>query len=105
MQRTSTPATPVIPELNWVVPQNVNGRPSLAQPHQPVPHPPPVRATPDRFMTPVGHFSNPIDNLLAAATNFDAHPIAGSTPMEREALHAIELLKTTVAQHANYSYS
>lgn len=110
---TSTPAAPIIPQLNRVVPHAGDGRSPAAQPHQPTQHhqlepaqhASPVRTTPDRFVTPAGHFSNPVDDLLAEATNLTALPITGYTPVEREALQAIELLKTAVAQHANYSYS
>ena len=54
---------------------------------------------------PAGHFSNPVDNMLAAATNLVALPITWNTPFEIEARNAIDMLKTTVAQQANYSYS
>ena len=54
--------------------------------------------TPSRSVTQEGHFSNPLDNLVVAAANLTRLLIMGATPMEREALHAIDLLKTIVPQ-------
>ncbi|KAI4965102.1 hypothetical protein ZWY2020_057506 [Hordeum vulgare] len=74
----------------------------------PPPIPPPdqpmdTHAT--RFQTPRGHFSNPIDNVMAATRHLESLLIYGNTPAEIEARNAIEMLKTVVVQHAQYSHS
>ena len=68
-------------------------------------HPSHVQTSPHCFLTTVDHFSNPADNMLATTTNLVALPITGNTPFDIEARNAIDMLKTTVAQQANYSYS
>ncbi|KAI4994234.1 hypothetical protein ZWY2020_029282 [Hordeum vulgare] len=65
----------------------------------------PVDAHATRFQTPWGHFSNPVDNMLAATRHMESLPIYGNTPAEIEARNAIEMLKTAVVQHAQYSHS
>ena len=58
-----------------------------------------------RFHTPRGHFSNPVDNVLAATRHLESLPIYGNSPAEIEARNASEMLKTAVVQHAQYSHS
>lgn len=94
---------PVIPQLMQVVPPNVAPlQPQLVHEHAPAQ---PCLAEPARFQTPAGHYSNPVDNVLAATQNLAAIPITGNSPVEIEARNAIEMLKTAVTQQANYSYS
>lgn len=61
-----------------------------------------ARAT--RFHTLQGHFSNPVDNVLAATRHLESLPIYGNSQAEIEARNAIEMLKTAVVQHAQYSH-
>ncbi|KAI5001229.1 hypothetical protein ZWY2020_011286 [Hordeum vulgare] len=58
-----------------------------------------------RFRTPQFHFSNPVDNVLAATRHLESLPIQGNTPVEREARNAVEMLKTAVVQNAQFSHS
>ncbi|KAI5012643.1 hypothetical protein ZWY2020_024909 [Hordeum vulgare] len=58
-----------------------------------------------RLQMPRGHFSNPVDNVLGATRHLESLPIYGNTPAEIEARNAIEMLKTAVVQHAQYSHS
>ena len=58
-----------------------------------------------RFQTPRGHFSNPVDNVLAATRHLESLSIYGNSLDEIEARNAIEMLKTVVVQHAQYSHS
>ena len=67
--------------------------------------PPLTHSPPRRFQTPRGHFSNPVDNMLAATQNMEALPMNGNSPIVVEARNAIEMLKTAVVQQAQYSYS
>ncbi|KAI4989864.1 hypothetical protein ZWY2020_038227 [Hordeum vulgare] len=53
-----------------------------------------------RFRMPQGHFSNPMDNVLAATRHLESLSIHGNTPAEIEARNAIEMLKTAVDQNA-----
>ena len=103
---TGTPKAPFVPPSR-------GRQPSPGQPHQPTQQRlqepahrlPPVQTPSHRFLTPAGHFTNPLDNLVAAATNLAALPIMGNSPVEIEAWNSIEMLKTAVAQQAYYSYS
>ena len=52
-----------------------------------------------RFHTPAGHYHNPADNLYAATLALDRIPL-GDSPAAMETRHAIELLRTAVAQQA-----
>ncbi|KAI5020702.1 hypothetical protein ZWY2020_045590 [Hordeum vulgare] len=74
-----------------------------AQPPNP-PLQPAVDRVP-RFQTPQGHFSNPVDNVLAATRHLESLSIYGNSPAEIEARNAIEMLKTTVVQNAQFSHS
>ena len=71
------------------------------------PNPPiqPTEGQIPRFRTPRGHFSNPVDNVLAATRHLESLPIHGNTPAEIEARNAIEMLKTAVVQNAQFSHS
>ncbi|KAI4996004.1 hypothetical protein ZWY2020_040506 [Hordeum vulgare] len=69
---------------------------------------PPLQPAVDRvprFQTPRGHFSNPVDNVLAATRHSESLPIHGNTPAEIEARNAIEMLKTAVVQNTEFSHS
>ena len=68
--------------------------------------PPRLNNTPPQLVpTPPGHYSNPLDNMIAAATQLAALPVEGESPTARETQRARELLQTVVAQYAAYSYS
>ncbi|KAI4987786.1 hypothetical protein ZWY2020_028544 [Hordeum vulgare] len=73
------------------------------EPARPPPQSMETHAT--RFQTPWGHFSNPVDNMLSATRHLESLPIHGNSPAEVEARNAIQILKTTVLQQAQYSYS
>ncbi|KAI4981570.1 hypothetical protein ZWY2020_022062 [Hordeum vulgare] len=72
-------------------------------PNPPPPQPTDAHAT--LFQTPQGHFSNPMDNVLAATRHLESLPIYGNSTGEVEARNAIEMLKTALVQHAQYSHS
>ena len=55
--------------------------------------------------TPPGHYSNPLDNIVIAASRLAALPIEGTSPMAMEARRAKELLDTALTQQQAYSYS
>ena len=46
--------------------------------------------------TPTGRYSNPVDNMIAAATRLAAIPIEGESPVAID-LNTVELLQTAVA--------
>ena len=56
------------------------------------------------FSMPSGHYSNPMDNMIAVATRLNAIPITDETPFAAKVRNAIELLQTAVA-HEKYSHS
>ena len=56
-----------------------------------------------RFHTPAGHYCNPADNRYAATVALDRIPL-GDSPATMETRHAIELLRTAVAQQAQYPH-
>lgn len=78
---TSNHGAPVIPPLTTNVPRSG----AVAQPRQPeptrredrVPSPNPIQ--PQQFLTPSSHFSNPVDNMLAEATQLSTIPVVGDT--------------------------
>ncbi|KAI4978373.1 hypothetical protein ZWY2020_014927 [Hordeum vulgare] len=76
----------------------------LVQPPPNPPPPQPAEAHAPRFQTPRGHFSNPVDNVLAATRHLESLPIYGISPGEVEARNTNEMLKTAVVQHAQYSH-
>lgn len=63
-------------------------------------HPPLNPQAAQHFQTPQGHFSNPMDNVLAATLHLESLPIRGNTALEVEARISIEMSKTTVVQLA-----
>jgi hypothetical protein len=94
----STGSPQAIPNLGAWPMAGLTDQPQLEP--NPRPEPPP-----HHVLTPPGHFSNPVDNLFVATTTLAALPITGNMPVEIEARNAIEKLKTTMVQQANYSYS
>src|SRR3954462_1927608 len=61
--------------------------------------------TPQAVPTPSGHYSNPMDNLVAAAARLEAIPIEGDSLQAVETRRVKELLRTALAQQETYSYS
>ena len=95
--RTSDP-----PVVNWTV-----EAPGAGAPVQPrVMGSPRVNNTPPQHvLMPPGHYSNPLDNMIAAATRLAALPVEGESPTAIETRRARELLQTALAQQTAYSYS
>src|SRR4051812_39203156 len=60
---------------------------------------------PQAVPTPSGHYSNPMDNLVAAAARLEAIPIEGDSPQVVETRRVKELLRTALVQQEAYSYS
>ena len=87
VNRTEAPGTgmPVQPRTMDLPRQNNN-------PPQHVPMPP-------------GHYSNPLDNMITAASRLAALPVDGESPMVVETWKARELLQTALTQQQAYSYS
>ena len=48
--------------------------------------------------TPPGHYSNPLDNIVAAASRLAALPVEGESPVAVEMRRARELLQTALTQ-------
>ena len=63
----------------------------MEPPRQNIVIPPPVQ-------TPPGHYSNPMDNLVAAAARLEAIPVEGDTPQAIETRRVKELLRTALIQ-------
>src|SRR3954467_1481933 len=55
--------------------------------------------------TPPDHYSNPLDNLVAAAARLEAIPVEGDSLQAIETRRVKELLRTALAQQEAYSYS
>ena len=55
--------------------------------------------------TPPGHYSNPMDNIVSAASRLSAIPIEGESPAAVETRRVRELLQTALVQQEGYSYS
>ena len=55
--------------------------------------------------TPPGHFSSPLDNMIAAASRLAAIPMEGDSMAVIETRRARDLLQTAVVQQQAYSYS
>ena len=53
---------------------------------------------PQYILTPLGHYSNPLDNIVAAASRLVALPIDGESPVAVETRRARELLQTALTQ-------
>ena len=68
--------------------------------------PPRINAAPPHYIaTPRGHFSNPMENLIAASARLAALPMEGDSPAAIETRRVRELLQTALAQQDAYSYS
>ena len=80
--------------------------PGTGAPVQPRQMDPPRQNTviPQAVLTPPGHYSNPMDNLVAAA-RLEAIPIEGDSPQVVETRRVKELLRTALVQQEAYSYS
>src|SRR4051812_35612148 len=61
--------------------------------------------TAEQLYIPPGHFSNPMENIMAATQYLNSLPIPGNSPGERVARQAIAWLQTTITQQAQYSVS
>ena len=70
----------------------------MEPPQQNIVVPPPVQ-------TPPGHYSNPMDNLVAAAARLEAIPVEGDSPQAIETRRVKELLRAALIQQEAYSYS
>lgn len=93
---TSNPAA-----VNWTI------VPRTRAPNQPQVMGPPRRTyNPPRYITPpTGHFSTPLDNMIAAASQLAAIPMEGESPAVVETRRARDLLQTAMMQQQAYSYS
>ena len=81
--------------------------PGTGAPVQPRRMDPPRQNTviPQAVSTPPGHYSNPMDNLVASAARLEAIPIEGDSPQAIETRWVKELLRTALDQQEAYSYS
>src|SRR3954463_4583479 len=66
---------------------------------------PPPNPEPRIVNIPSDHYSNPLDNLVAAAARLEAIPIEGDSLQAVETRRVKELLRTALAQQETYSYS
>src|SRR4051812_33946224 len=66
---------------------------------------PPPNPEPRVVNVPSDHYSNPLDNLVAAAARLEAIPIEGDSLQAVETRRVKELLRTALAQQETYSYS
>jgi hypothetical protein len=83
------------PVVNRVV--EAPGTEATVQPH--AADPPRLNLTlPQHVPTPSGHYSNPLDNMIAAATRLATLPVEGESPATMEIRRAGELLQIAVAQ-------
>ena len=89
------------PEANWIM------TPGAGAPVQPRAMEPPCMNTAPPHYTPVppGHFSNTLENLIAASARLAALPMEGDSPTAIETRRVRELLQTALAQQDAYSYS
>ena len=60
---------------------------------------------PPFYQTPQGHYSNPAENMVAAAARLDTIPIPDEAPYAEEVRNAIGYLRTVMAQQEKYNYS
>ena len=74
--------------------------PGTGAPVQPRPMNPPRQniVIPRAVSTPPGHYSNPMDNLVAAAARLEAIPIKGDSPQAVETRRVKELLRIALVQ-------
>ena len=90
------------PEVNQAVAAPGAGAP--AQPH--ATGPPRPNNFPQQYVpAPPGHYSNPLDNMIAAASRLAAIPMEGYSLAAIETRRARDLLQTAVVQQQAYSYS
>ena len=62
-------------------------------------NPPRLDMTPPQHVpTPLGHYSHPLDNIIAAVKRLAALPVEGESPAMIETWRARERLQRTVAQ-------
>ena len=64
-----------------------------------------ISAPPHYVPTPPGHFSNPLENLIAASACLVALPMEGDSQTAIEIWRVRELLQIALAQQDAYSYS
>ena len=57
---------------------------------------------PKYVLTPPGHYSNPLDNIVAATSQLTALPADGESPVVIETRRARELLQTALNQQQAY---
>ena len=62
-------------------------------------------ASPHYVPIPPGHFSSPMENLIAASARLAALPVDGDDPTAVETRRIRELVQTALAQQETYSYS
>ena len=81
------------PEINRVA------TPGAGTPVQPrVMEPPRMNTAPPQYVpTPPGHYSNPLENMIAAVARLAALPTEGDSPMAIETQRVRELLQTALA--------
>src|SRR4051812_5468109 len=60
---------------------------------------------PQAVPTPPGHYSNPMDNLVAATARLEAIPVEGDSLQAIKTRRVKELLRTALIQQEAYSYS
>ena len=86
---------------------NPAATPGAGTPGQPrVMEPPRVNTAPPQYVpTPPGHYSNPLENMIAAAARLAALRAKGDSPTAIETCRVRELLQTALAQQEAYSYS
>ena len=60
---------------------------------------------PQYVPTPPGHYSNPLDNIVAAASRLAALPTDGESPVAVEARRARDLLQTALNQQQAYFHT
>ena len=89
------------PQLNRVA------APGAGTPVQPrITEPPRLNTVlPQHVPIPPGHFSNPLDNMIATATWLAALLVDGDSPAAIQTQRARELLQTALVQQEAYSYS
>ena len=89
------------PEANQLMTAGTGGP---AQPREMAP--PHGSMAPPRYVPiPPGHFSNPMENLIAASARLAALPVDGDDPTAVETRRIRELVQTALAQQETYSYS
>ena len=64
-----------------------------------------ITAPPHYAPTPPGHFSSPLENLIAASARLAVLSMEGDSPAAVETRRVRELLQTALAQQDAYSYS